>query len=43
VGRAGLGQKGRKVMTNSAKKNGRPDKLNLLPAFLDALVTTPDR
>ncbi len=24
-----------------SKKNGRPDKLNLLPAFLDALVTTP--
>ena len=23
------------------KKNGRPDKLNLLPAFLDALITTP--
>lgn len=28
-------------MANSTKTNGRPGKINLLPAFLDALVTTP--
>ena len=28
-------------MSTAKKNTGRPDKLHLLPAFLDALVTTP--